>query len=167
MKTKLTFLVVLFCSLSAFSQTEKEILLDKRIPTWTKPILDKTEIRDRYYVSDTLNPFYLEGDFNGDKLVDIAFYIVSKVDGKTGVLIIHRGTNLHYIIGAGKEFGMGDHMNWMKIWGVHRDKTIKSFTTEKEQMTLKYPAIRIVKSDAISAYLYWSGKKYKTFNQLY
>lgn len=148
-------------------RSEKQALLEKRIPAWAKPVISKAEIKDNYSISDTINPFYLEADFNGDKLEDIAFYIISKVDGKAGILIIHRQTNVHFIMGAGKGFGMGDHMNWVKIWNVHREKSIKSFTSDKEEMSLKYPAIRIVKSDEISAYFYWTGKKYKTFNQLY
>lgn len=172
MKLKLLMLVVgmVFSkNLSAQEneRTEKQILLEKRIPEWTRPIVSKSEIKDNYYISDTINPFYLEADFNGDKLVDIAFYIVSKVDGKSGILIIHRQTNIHFIIGAGKDFGMGDNMSWVKVWSIHREQSIRSFTNEKTQLSLKYPAIRIVKSDEISAYFYWTGKKYKTFNQLY
>lgn len=167
----LLIFTAIFLSISVSAQentlSEKEILLEKRIPDWVKPVIKKANLMDTYIISDTINPFYLEADFNGDKFEDIAFYIISKTDGKSGILIIHRQTNIHYIIGAGKDFGMGDSMPWLKIWNVHRDKTIKSFTNEKEQMTLKYPAIRIVKNDAISAYFYWTGKKYKTFNQLY
>lgn len=170
MKTTFLLLITLLCTASFHAQentpSEKEILLDKRIPNWVKPILAKTELSN-YKISDTINPFYLEADFNGDKFEDIAFYIVSKVDGKSGILIIHRQTNLYYIIGAGRDFGMGESMPWLKVWSIHRDKTIKSFTNDKDQMTLKYPAVRIMKSDAISAYFYWTGKKYKTFNQLY
>lgn len=172
MKTKLFVLAacimgVMHVSAQESTKTEREILLEKRIPAWVKPVIERAKLYDSYYISDTINPFYLEGDFNGDRQEDIAFYIVSKIDGKAGILIIHRQTNLYYILGAGKDFGMGDSMSWVKVWSVHREKTIKSFTNEKEQMTLKYPAIRIVKTDAISAYFYWTGKKYKTFNQLY
>ncbi len=163
-----TVTILLANSLAAqeTTKTEKELLLEKRIPDWVKPVLAKSDLKN-YTISDTINPFYLEADFNGDKFEDIAFYIISKTDGKSGILIIHRQTNVHFIIGAGKDFGMGESMPWLKVWNVHRDKTIKSFTDEKEQMSLKYPAVRIVKTDAISAYFYWTGKKYKTFNQLY
>jgi len=172
MKIKHCLFVVATClslclSAQEHVKTEKEILLEKRIPEWVKPVIEKAKLYNTYTISDTINPFYLEGDFNGDRQEDIALYIVSKIDGKSGILIIHRVTNLYYILGAGKDFGMGDDMSWVKVWYVHRNKTIKSFTHEKDEMTLKYPAIRIVKTDNISAYFYWTGKKYKTYNQLY
>lgn len=171
MKTKNCLLVAALLIAGGLSaqettKTEKEILLEKRIPEWVKPVIAKAEIEKTYTISDTINPFYLEADFNGDKQEDIAFYVINKLDGKSGVLIVHRGTNIHYILGAGKDFGMGDSMPWLKIWSVHREKSIKSFIHEKKPMSIKYPAIRLVKSDEISAYFYWTGKKYKTFNQL-
>jgi hypothetical protein len=172
MKIKLLLSTVVMCALlPAAAQentaTDKQALLAKRIPEWVKPIITKAGIADTYEISDTINPFYLEGDFNGDKQEDIAFFIVNKLDGKAGMLVIHRQTNLHYIFGAGKDFGMGDDMSWVKIWSVHREKAIKSFAGgKKRDMPLKFPAIRIVKTEAISAYFYWTGKKYKTYNQL-
>jgi hypothetical protein len=171
MKVKLLLSAVVCCTLLHVAAQEnaadKQSLLEKRVPAWVKPVIAQAGITDTYQISDTINPFYLEGDFNGDKQEDIAFFIVNKQDGKAGMLIIHRQTNLHYIFGAGKDFGMGDDMSWVKIWSVHREKAIKSFAGgKKRDMPLKFPAIRIVKTEAISAYFYWTGKKYKTYNQL-
>ena len=171
MKTKLFIFLTMVLARNAAAQentkSERQMLLEKRIPAWVKPVIERAGINESYYISDTINPFYLEADFNGDRVEDIALRIVNKTDGKNGILIVHGQTNVHFILGAGKDFGMGDDMSWVKIWYVHREKSIKSFTNEKQEMALKYPAIRIVKTESISAYFYWTGKKYKTYNQLY
>ena len=148
------------------SKSPKEKLLEDRIPEWVVPIIEKNKLSSTYIISDTINPFYLEADFNGDKQNDIAIYVVNKENKKAGILIIHSKTEVYHIVAAGKEFGMGDSMSWVKNWKIYRGKTITSVAQGKKSFPLKNPAIRIVKSESISAYIYWSGNKYKTFNQL-
>jgi hypothetical protein len=142
-------------------------LLESRIPQWVKPIMNEAEWTHKFQISDSLNPFYLEGDFNGDKYSDIAFHVVNSENGKTGILIVHRNVNKIYLVGAGQDFGMGDHMNWVKVWGLHHEKVIDSYLNgRRKRLAIKYPAIRIQKDKKIAAYFYWTGSKYRTFNQV-
>lgn len=141
-------------------------LLDKRIPAWVKPVIEKSEVAKNYKITDGINPFYLEGDFTGDKLDDIVFFVESKVDGKKGILIINRGKNTVYVLGGGKDIGMGDHMNWCQSWFVYRDKGIFDGLGSRK-VQLKYPAIQMVKSEKLNLFIYWTGKKYKTYVQIF
>ncbi|MBI1836146.1 MAG: hypothetical protein HYR91_02655 [Flavobacteriia bacterium] len=165
----LTFLIYHFQIIAQESEvvqkSEKELLLEARIPKWVVPILNKAHFFDVYFITDTINPFYLESDFNGDNVDDIALFIVNKQNKKSGIVIINGKTNIHYILGAGKEFGMGDSMNWVQVWTICREKSVASFKDGKKEMNFKYPAIKIVRNESIATYFYWSGNKYKTYNQ--
>ncbi len=168
MKTILPLLVSLLfhATIQAQDSVKEVTLLDLRIPAWVKPIIEKSEVAKNYTINDTLNPFYLEADFTGDKLDDIVLFVESKFDGKKGVMIINRGKNLLFVLGAGKDLGMGDHINWCNRWFIYRDKGLFD-GLGKRKATLKYPAIRIEKSERINLYIYWSGKKYKTYVQVF
>ncbi len=167
---KYLFIIICLSKTILFAQeiekTKEEILLAARIPEWVMPIIEKNSLQKLYIISDTINPFYLEADFNGDKEVDIALFMISKETGKAGILIIHRKTNMYYVLGGGKDFGMGDSMSWVKNWNVFRGKNLTSLAGGSKIVALKNPAIRIYKTEDISAYFYWAGKKYKTFNQV-
>ncbi len=168
--TKICLLISIVLNFNSYSQeliekSEKEKLLEARIPTWVIPVLDKVHFSDTYYISDTINPFYLESDFTGDNVDDIVLFIINKQNSKSGIVIINGKTNISFIYGAGKDFGMGDNMSWVKIWNVCRDKSITSLKDGKVEMNFKNPVIKVVRNESIAAYFYWTGKKYKTYNQ--
>ena len=53
-------------------------LISERTPQWAKALIEKARLLDTYSISDIINPFYLEADFNGDNLQDIAITIENK-----------------------------------------------------------------------------------------
>ncbi|MGB4847662.1 MAG: hypothetical protein WBP41_07060, partial [Saprospiraceae bacterium] len=59
------------------------------LPNWAIEIIRSDKVSDTYQISDFLNPFYLEDDFDGDDKTDIAVLITEKQTGKKGVLIMH------------------------------------------------------------------------------
>lgn len=168
MKTIQLLICLMICvnTVNAQQDSLKAVLLQKRIPAWVKPVIEKSEVAQNYSIIDSINPFYLEVDLTGDKLDDIVFFVRNKFDGKKGVMIINRGKNLLFVLGAGKDIGMGDHVNWCNTWFVYRDRGLFDGVGRKKA-TLKYPAIRLEKSEKISLFIYWSGKKYKTYAQVF
>jgi len=162
----LTFALLLANQLSAQDSIVEPTLLDKRIPAWVKPVIEKSEVAADYRIVDVINPFYLEADLTGDKLDDIIFFVESKFDGKKGVMIINRGKNTLYVLGAGKDIGVGDHVNWCQTWFIYRDRGLFDGVGH-QKATLKYPAIRLEKSEKYNLYIYWTGKKYKTHVQIF
>jgi hypothetical protein len=168
MKTIHLLFFVLFVTNQHFAQDTlaAQKLLDKRIPAWVKPVIEKSEVAKNYTIIDDINPFYLEADLTGDRLDDIVFLVQSKFDGKKGVMIINRGKNTLFIMGAGKDLGMGDHINWCNSWFIYRDKGLFDGTGHRKA-TLKYPALLIPKSEKLNLYIYWTGKKYKTHIQAF
>jgi len=60
-----------------------------------------------YALDSWLNPFYLQADFNGDGLKDVAVLLREKATDKAGVLIVHGSTNESFVLGAGTTVGNG------------------------------------------------------------
>jgi hypothetical protein len=56
---------------------------------------NQEKIRRAYKINRDLNPFYLRGDFDGDKKADYALAIVESKTAKKGILIYH-STNKNF-----------------------------------------------------------------------
>ncbi|AEA44926.1 hypothetical protein [Fluviicola taffensis] len=166
MKTNLLFAAFIgFISFSngVHSQVDTT-LLQNNIPAWVLPVLEKSEIAQKHQLLTPFNPFYFEADFTGDNMVDIAFYVENKIDKTKGVMIINNGKNLVYVIGCGTATDMGSSLSWAKRWFIYRNRYIMN-GGNKNKITLKYPAIQVIRSETKSLVIYWNGKKYKTFIQ--
>jgi len=146
--------------MSSFSQVDS--LIYSNTPTWARPVVFESELMKNYVLDYSRNPFYLEADFNGDGLIDIAFFVKSKLEGKTGILIVNQGKNVGFVLGAGKDMGMGSDIFWCKTWYVYREKFIFNFKDKKKKFLIYYPAIELVKTDDTSLVIYWDKKRYKT-----
>ena len=158
--TRLVSTLFIFFHLTTFAQIDSLSL--KRIPEWVKHVVQESALMENYELDVTRNPFYLEADLNGDELIDIAFFVKSKVEGKTGVLIVNKGKNVGYILGAGKDIGIGTDAFWCDTWFVYRDKFIYNFKDKKKKYMISLPGIEIVKSEKTSVVIYWDRKRYKT-----
>ncbi len=112
----------------------------------------KQKIENEYSLRTDVNPFYLKGDFDGDKKLDYAINVVERKTNKTGIVIYHTGTGKYFILGAGKPFNgrhPGDDFSMMDAWKVTADKD------KKIDMILK------IKTESSSGLIYWTGQEYK------
>ncbi|MBA2408143.1 MAG: hypothetical protein H0V65_09165 [Chitinophagales bacterium] len=117
-------------------------------------------------ISDYINPFYIEGDFNGDEIIDIAVLTEEKKLTKRGIIICHANSKMFFVLGAGKTFGNGnDDFQWMDIWKVYRETKVELGVGETEIINLKGQAIFVEKSESASAIIYWTGQNYKWYQQ--
>ena len=170
MDLKKIYLVTLIgiSTLSVHGQTNEPDtwLLGEKLPGWSGKAFKLLKLDSLYKLSDFINPYYIEADFNGDNKTDIAIAIEHTGTKKKGMIIIHQSTGKHFIIGAGKDFGNGgDNFNWMDIWKVYRDKRIGLGVGETKPVDLKTNAIYVAKSESSSAVIYWTGEKYKWYHQ--
>lgn len=144
-------------------------LLQQRLPDWAEKRLTNLEFENTYLLSEFINPFYLEADFNGDSKLDIVVSIENKSNHKKGFIILHNSTNESFIIGAGKGFGNGrDDFKWMDIWKVQRNLTIHRLKykengniDDSEPFLLKNTAIVVAKSESGRGVIYWDSNNYK------
>ena len=154
--------ILLLINTPVFAQVDS--ITYERVPDWSCSTLFESSLMSNYELDDTRNPFYLEADFSGDGLIDIAFFIKNKINKKTGVLIVNRGKNLAFVLGAGKDnVGIGTDLFWCNRWFVYRDKFIYNFDDKKKRFMISNPGLEIVKSDQTSVVVYWDKKRYKTY----
>lgn len=143
--------------------------LNENLPDWIRSNISYINIDNKLLIDRSLNPFYLESDFNGDKQLDIALFVKQKETNKRGILIIHGGTFKFYLIGAGTKFGNGkDDYSWMKVWKLYRHPFAYE-TTFKENLdilgnhkvSIKNVAIEIASSEGASNLIVWEKNEYK------
>ena len=118
-----------------------------------------------FELSFHMNPFSLQGDFNGGGKADIAVLVKQHSTGKLGIAIINGGTGKVTVVGAGKAIGNGgDDFEWMDSWQVC-SKGRAAQETEGSVPHLHGDALLVGKSEAASALIYWNGKRYAWFQQ--
>lgn len=169
MKNLLTALVLMITT-TLFGQTDETyqtFVYESNLPDEISEYY-KTAVKFHYSIRTELNPFYLRGDFDGDKKQDYAISIIEKATNKKGILILHTGTKIHYVIGAGqslKNGNAGDDYSWMDAWKVYIDKNVEIGAGETDKIILKGEAILVMKLESASGLIYWTGKEYKWYQQ--
>lgn len=150
---KLTILMILGiflllnCTVCADEYTE--YIQELNTPEWVRDLLDTSKLNTKYAFIYTINPFYLRGDFNGDKSNDVAILIKETKTNKAGIAIFHSTESKPFILGAGLSFGNGDDdFKWITNWHV------------KRKPKAAHEVVFIEKIEAASAVLEWDGKKY-------
>jgi hypothetical protein len=148
------------------SDDYKIFVFESNLPDELNHFYSQEIIKNAYSIRMDLNPFFLKGDFDGDKKQDYALSIVERKTNKKGILICHTGTNRHYIIAAGKPLNNGsDDYNWMDAWKVYPHKNVEMGVGEEEKITLTGEAILAMKLESGSGLIYWTGKNYKWYQQ--
>lgn len=121
---------------------------------------------NNYIFSAHVNPFYIQGDMNGDGRLDTAILIKEKSSQKTGIAIIHGGLKTAMIAGAGREFGNGgDDFSWMDAWYIYPKGTVAQGADAGPPPRLTGDAIMVIKTESASALIYWTGNGYAWYQQ--
>lgn len=110
------------------------------------------QIKKEYSLRTDVKPFFLKGDFDGDKKLDYAINVIERKTNKKGIVIYHTGTSKHFIIGAAQSFNgrhPGDNFEWMDAWKVTMNKNSK------------VEGILMIKTESSSGLVYWTGQEYK------
>ena len=131
-------------------------------------LFNQDDIKKNYTINKELNPFFLRGDFNGDKKIDYALAVIELKTNKKGILIYHPATKTVFRLGAGKQIPNGynlDDMNWMDAWHVYDKKEIEQGVTGQKPPKLIGEAIYAFKLESSSGIIYWDGKEYKWYQQ--
>ncbi len=133
------------------------------IPYWVTKIAQEKKLMMTYDLSLTKNPFYLNGDFNGDCRTDIAIWIEHRKTHELGILVVHYETAQTYILGAGHKFGNGgSDFQRLTNWHVHQKGKVERGVEERE-IELRGDAIYVEAYESASALIYWDGKGYSWY----
>ena len=160
----------LIIPLSAWSQANEDYLKlvwDSHLPDDLFAFYSQEVIRSKYEINKSLNPFYLRGDFDGDKRIDYALAVLENGTKKKGILIYHPVSKKYFLVGAGKSIpnGHGDDYPWMDSWEVYDRKEVDLGVGETKSIKLKGEAIVIQKLESSSGLVYWDGKEYRWYQQ--
>lgn len=137
-------------------------------------VISNGKISDKYTVDLRLKPTYIKADFNGDNFEDITFPIKEISTGKMGFVIIHGHTNKINIIGAGKMIkkALGDDMDYIDIWELNKEKEVTGTDLDENGdlietpiVFLKFPSLRIEKSELGGGLIFWNGIEYEYLHQ--
>ena len=175
MKRQTTILILTFATITCWGQAkeqkEKEdrlqFVLDSNLPNNLYDFYNQEKIRTTYKINRDLNPFYLRGDFDGDKKIDYALAIIESTTDKKGFLIYHPSNEKYFLVGAGKAIpdGYGDNYWMIDAWEVSDEKIVEQGVTELKPLKLKGDAILVQKLESSSGLIYWDGKEYKWYQQ--
>lgn len=164
-------LCILLLSISGIGLAQEEnkyYLLEWGLPQWVQNEIYNWDQYEEYRLSDYINPYYFEADFNGDKTLDVAVGIKARESGTTGIMIIHGGSLEKYLMGAGLEYSnIYPDFDWMDIWMVKRERKQAVLTYNADgdiegtkAIELQGDALLVIAAEASSRIIYWDGVKY-------
>ena len=146
--------LILICISSIYSQEGKLIKYPVRnIPKWVRSEFSNQYLEQRYTIIYNLYPYYLTGDFNGDRKKDVVIQLQDNNSGKIGIGIFHRKKRQAlqtqvFILGAGNALkNIGDDFKWIKTWSIYRHPTFKW-------------CITLENKEGNKECIYWNGSKY-------
>ncbi len=142
----------------------------RNIPKWVRKEINARHMEDRYTINYRLYPYYLKGDFNGDRRRDVALQIQEKSSGKMGVMIVHQRrpqalSTFIAVLGAGDAVGgAGSDFSWANQWNLVSRRS----GGKRGMPELAGDAIQLAERDSASTVLrsgmlYWNGKRYDWF----
>lgn len=150
----------------AFTLLSSLLWAQSKVPAWGLERLKP--FQDRYSISKYIQPPYLEGDFSGDKINDIALLIERKIDKKKGIIIFIAQSQKTFVVGAGNKFStIGDNFDWAEKWNIFTEKTTYE-TTFKEngdvdgenEIKLDKVAITIGEKGGSNGLIYFDGQEF-------
>jgi len=138
------------------------------LPPEVHRVFSKKGLDEKFAFSSQLNPFYIQGDFNGDGRLDTAVLIQSRSSNKTGIAVFHAGGDHVFILGAGSFIAGAvdnDTFDWMDAWYAYRKREVKRGADERKPPVLRGDALYVEKTGAASAIIYWDGSAYRWYQQ--
>ena len=117
-----------------------------------------------------LNPFYLRGDFDGDKEIDHAIWVRSSTDGVAGVVVCAGNGSIHLLgsgIAGGENFSdMKNDSFFPLLWKIATKQEIDELSKLKCYVPDTFPkieneSIELLYRAGESTIIYWDGEKYK------
>ena len=146
------------------------------LPNWVieSDLITDFVIQKDYQISTQFNPYYLEEDFNGDKIIDCFIPVIEKKSEKQGFAFIDGNTKEITIIGAGNliKNALSDDFNHIDIWKINKLKENTGTEIDKNgdlidstPIYLDFPSINILKSESTSGIIYWNGNEFEYLHQ--
>jgi len=137
------------------------------LPEDLNDFYNQDKVKSLFEINTGMNPFYLRGDFDGDKTADYALAVIERKTRKKGIIIFHSVSKNYFVVGAGKGLSTrsGDDYEWMNAWEVYDKREPELGVGEAGKIKLKGEAILVQKLESSSGLVYWDGKEYQWYQQ--
>jgi hypothetical protein len=175
MKRQTTILILTIAAITCWGQTREQneneerlqFVFNSNLPDKLSDFYNQEKIRTTYKINRDINPFYLRGDFDGDKKIDYALAVIESTTEKKGFLIYHPSTKKYFVVGAGKSITNRpmDDYSMIDAWQVFDERVVEQGVTDLKPPKLIGEAILIQKLESSSGLIYWDGKEYKWYQQ--
>ena len=169
---KISILAILVSSYCAAQTSEDtRFIFESNLPGQLDKFYKQDNIKKLFDINTHLNPFYLRGDFDGDKEIDYVLAIIERSSKKKGILIYHPKTKKYFICGAGNAIkrkngaAHGDDYGWMDAWDVSDERTVGVGAGEIDKIQLIGEAIHVQALEMFSGLIYWTGTEYRWYQQ--
>jgi hypothetical protein len=143
---------------AAADKTDQSIIDATNVPADLQALGDKAGIWTDHPIDFSINPFYLRGDFDGDKRADYVVGVKGPADQDIRLVVLR---------GKGKPVWLDDaeipaRDGW---WVVDKKTKIGMGAAGGKPPKLKGDAIMVIKAESSSAILYWKKTKFATYWQ--
>ncbi|WP_207435065.1 hypothetical protein [Sabulibacter ruber] len=144
-------------------------------PKWALTQFQDLDLDALYQFSAFTKPAFLEGDFNGDTLSDVAFLVQNLKTEEKGLLILHQKLPKEYfVLGAGSEVDGMTNLDWIEIFEkIPKGESVTSTLVDEETgdiigpdslhaVTLKGEGIYTHLAEACGGGIaYWNKNRYE------
>jgi hypothetical protein len=150
---------------AAASPEDLDFVVAASLPPEVTDALRSSTVTGRLVLTSRINPFYLQGDFDGDGSRDTALLARDRSTGKQGIVIV-RANGQITVVGAGSVIGNGgDDLEWMDAWYVHRKGKVEQGSSDGVPPELTGDAMMVIKTESASGLIYWNGTKFDWYQQ--
>ena len=154
MKTMAALLIGISTAASA-----QVISAEWQLPNWAQPKWRALRESQPLELSLRINPFVWQGDFDGDKAMDVAVMVKRVSDGKEGIAVLWRSGAIPTVLGAGTDLaGAGDDFGWVDFWGVEESGSLQE-SYYAETIRLDADALIVSKEASASGLIYFVDGK--------
>jgi hypothetical protein len=160
-------LLLLAVSLCAPLCVAQEIQIEN-VPDEIADSLALPGFAQNYSINGSMNPFYLRGDFDGDKMPDYAVWIKEKKSGSIGMAIWLSSRKKFSILGAGTPFyisGAQKNLDFLNFWRLFPKKSVEQGAGVGKPPKLLGDAILTGKAESASGIIYWTARKFVWYPQ--
>lgn len=150
----------------SWDQRYSYIIVRHNLPDWILKTADNQGANKQFDLNFSLNPFYQNGDFNGDGQLDVALFVQERDSANTGIMIVSKLGKL-IILGAGRNFGNGGtDFEWLTNWyAVPKFHQIQRGDSREIPPKLIGDGLFLEALGRASAIVYWNGSEYAWYQQ--
>jgi len=146
---------------------------DWSVPDPVEKAFKASQILEKYDIGDSLSPFYMRGDVDGDGKSDYVIRVQNRETKHFGLAILLSTHPTVEVLGAGGirvRVGFGpesyllDDFDWMDAWQITpKQKLTRNGLNENAPAQMRGEGVLVEKTESAGAILFWDGKQFRWY----